>query len=137
MAARGDQASILGYAGMDTHQPNAGNLTSQAYKDLYNPNAAKIDHNKAVDAAHSPKGEISKMGTDAKQTKTAETINNNAGKAAVANGNLVLNGEAAAAEANRKNSGDNLNEAKDKGVKVVEGSNNPNGTSAKYRSGLM
>lgn len=137
MAARGDQASILGYAGMDTHQPNAGNLTNQAYKDLYNPNAAKIDHNEAVDAAHSPKGEINKMGTAAKQTKTAETINNNAGKAAVANGGLVLNSENAATAAETKNGGDNLNEAKDKGVKVTDGSNNPNGSSAKYRVGLM
>lgn len=135
MAARGDQASILGYAGMDTHQPNAGNLTNQAYKDLYNPNAAKIDHNEAVDAAHSPKGEINKMGTAAKQTKTAETINNNAGKAAVANGNLVLNGENAATATAVKNGRDNLNEAKDKGVQVVEGSNNPNGTAANYRFG--
>ncbi len=137
MAARGDQASILGYAGMDTNQPNAGNLTDQAYKGLYNPNAAKIDHNKAVDAAHSPKGEIGKMETAAKQTETAETINDNAGKAAGANGNLVLNSENAATAAATKNSGDNLGEAEKKGVKVTDGSNNPNGTSANYRSRLM
>lgn len=77
------------------------------------------------------------MKEGSRQGKTTQTIEENAGKAAVANGNLVLNGENAATAAETKNSGDNLNEAKDKGVQVTDGSNNPNGTSAKYRVGLM
>ena len=135
MAARGDQTSILGYAGMDTNQPNAGNLTDQAYKNLYSPTAAKVAHNKAVDEAHSAGGEIDKIRQGSRLSATTQQIEQNAANAANANGNLTLNGEAAASEARRKNSGDNLGEARGKGVKVVQTTSDPNGTSANYRFG--